>query len=54
MMVNCANCHAIINDEGTLYDYREELYYCDEACFYEWADSNADKMADYYFDRVIE
>lgn len=42
----CAQCKRAIADG--LYDDRAEHYYCDEACFHDWADENFEEVADFY------
>ena len=50
----CANCGAYRPAGDMLYDERGENYVCDRDCFYEWADDNAEEVADYYYEMNIE
>jgi len=49
----CVNCGAERLADAMLYDERGENYVCDRDCFYEWADDNAEEVADYYYEMNI-
>jgi len=47
--VSCVTCGAQLSEEDALFDERNEHWFCDKMCFYEWADDNFETVADYYF-----
>ena len=52
--VPCANCgnHKLIDE--MLYDEKRLHFLCDRQCFDEWADSNFDVVADFYFGMYVD
>jgi len=44
----CAQCGVTIIPEDSVYDDHTSEFFCDKACFLDWADDNMDVVSDFY------
>ncbi len=54
MNVKCAGCGQSTSVETSLVDDRTDNYFCDEACFRQWADDNFEEVAEFYRKMNVE
>lgn len=44
----CAQCNVTVIPEDSVYDDHTSQYFCDKACFLDWADDNNEVITEYY------
>lgn len=49
----CDNCGGETFASDFLYDEYSEQYFCDRACFHDWADEHFDEVSEFYFDMNV-